>query len=56
MSIAIVRETPQPAAVALRVPAVIAACHVAYGVGTIVGAFDALRGRPGRERFATLSR
>jgi len=56
MSVAIVRETPQPAAVALRVPAVIATCHVAYGIGTIVGAFDVVRGRPGRERFATLSR
>ena len=56
MSVAIVRETPQPAAVAVRVPLVIATCHVAYGIGTIVGAFDALRGRPGRERFATLSR
>ena len=56
MTFALLRDTPQPLAVALRLPAVIATCHVAYGIGTIVGAFDALRGRPGRERFATLSR
>jgi len=56
MSVAVLREAPQPLKVALRVPAVIAAYHVAYGIGSIVGAFDVLRGRPGRERFARLSR
>ena len=50
---AVLRDAPQPLAVALRLPAVIAAYHVAYGIGTIVGAFDVLRGRSGRERFAT---
>ncbi len=56
MTVAVLRDAPQPRAVALRVPAVIATYHVAYGIGTIVGAFDVLRGRPGRERFAKLSR
>ena len=56
MTVAVLREAPQPLKVALRVPAVIAAYHVAYGIGSIVGAFDVLRGRPGRERFARLSR
>ena len=56
MTVAVLRDTPQPASVALRLPAVIAAHHVAYGIGTIVGAVDVLRGRTGRERFARLSR
>ena len=56
MTVAVLRDAPQPWAVALRVPAVIATYHVAYGIGTILGAFDVLRGRPGRERFAKLSR
>ena len=56
MTVAVLRDAPQPLAVALRLPAVIAAYHVAYGIGTIVGAFDVLRGRSGRERFARLSR
>ena len=47
---------PQPGAVALRVPAVIVAYHVAYGIGTLLGAFDALLHGRGRERFARLSR
>jgi succinoglycan biosynthesis protein ExoA len=56
MTVAVLRDAPQPPAVALRVPAVIATYHFAYGIGTIIGAFDVLRGRPGRERFAKLSR
>jgi hypothetical protein len=56
MTVAVLRDAPQPWAVALRVPAVIVTYHVAYGIGTIIGAFDVLRGRPGRERFAKLSR
>ena len=56
MTVAVLRDAPQPLAVALRVPAVIATYHLAYGIGTIIGAFDVLRGRPGRERFAKLRR
>jgi glycosyltransferase involved in cell wall biosynthesis len=40
----------------LRVPAVIAAYHVGYGIGSIVGAWDAVRHGRGRERFAALTR
>ena len=56
MTVAVLRDAPQPAAVAFRLPAVIAAYHVAYGIGTIAGAVDVLLGRGGRERFSRLSR
>ena len=56
MSVGVLREAPQPAAVALRLPAVIATYHVAYGIGTIVGTADLLSGRPSREHFGRLSR
>jgi succinoglycan biosynthesis protein ExoA len=56
MSTALLRAAPQPAAVAWRVPAVIATYHLAYGVGSIVGAFDVLSHRPGSDRFSTLTR
>ncbi|MBS0444555.1 MAG: glycosyltransferase family 2 protein [Proteobacteria bacterium] len=46
---------PSPAAL-VRVPAVIAAYHVGYGVGSIVGAWDVLRHGRGRARFAALTR
>jgi len=39
-----------------RLPAVIAAWHVGYGLGTWRGLFDLLRGRRGGERFARLTR
>ena len=42
--------------VLLRVPAVIVAYHVGYGVGSIFGAWDAWRHGRGRERFSTLTR
>jgi hypothetical protein len=42
--------------VALRLPLVVVAYHVAYGIGTLVGAVDVLLGRRGHERFGTLSR
>ena len=56
MSAAVLLAAPLPAAAALRVPAVIVACHVAYGIGTILGVFDALVHGRGRERFAKLTR
>lgn len=40
----------------LRVPAVIAAYHFGYGIGSLIGWADALRGVRGRERFAKLTR
>ncbi len=39
-----------------RVPAVIAAYHLAYGAGSILGWWDVSRGGRGRERFASLTR
>ena len=39
-----------------RLPAVIAAWHVGYGLGTWRGLLDALRGRRGGARFARLTR
>ncbi|HET7795014.1 MAG TPA: glycosyltransferase family 2 protein, partial [Rhizobacter sp.] len=46
----------KPPAVWLRVPAVIAAYHLGYGIGSLIGWWDALRGGPGRARFARLTR
>jgi hypothetical protein len=43
-------------AVAWRVPAVIAAYHLGYGIGSWPGWLDALRRRPGRTRFGALTR
>ncbi len=52
-----VRAAAGPGAAALlRVPAVIAAYHVGYGIGTLAGAWDAWRHGRGRERFASLTR
>ncbi len=56
MSAAVLLAAPQSAAVARRVPAVIATYHLAYGIGTLVGAFDALTDRSPRDRFSTLTR
>ena len=40
----------------LRLPAVIAAYHLGYGIGTLVGWWDVLRHGHGRARFAKLTR
>lgn len=56
LSVAVARSAALPAAAALRVPAVIAAYHLGYGLGSWPGWLDALRGRPGRARFARLTR
>ncbi len=45
-----------PAAVALRLPGVIAAYHLGYGCGSWPGWFDALRGKPGRASQGALTR
>lgn len=42
--------------VTLRVPAVITAYHLGYGLGSLQGWWDLARGRGGRERFARLTR
>ncbi|HKX42885.1 MAG TPA: glycosyltransferase family 2 protein [Burkholderiaceae bacterium] len=45
-----------PIGVAVRVPLVIAAYHLGYGIGSIAGWWDVLRGGRGRERFGRLTR
>jgi len=41
---------------AVRVPAAIAAYHLSYGAGSLLGAWDAWRHGRGRDRFAVLTR
>jgi succinoglycan biosynthesis protein ExoA len=41
---------------AVRVPLAIAAYHLSYGAGSLLGAWDAWRHGRGRERFAVLTR
>ena len=56
MTAAIARsQKPAPAAL-WRVPAVIAAYHFGYGIGSLLGGWDALRRGAGRERFGRLTR
>ena len=56
LSVLVIRSAKLPIAAALRVPAVIAAYHLGYGLGSWPGWFDALRGKPGRARFTALTR
>ena len=56
MSAAVLLATPLAGGAAVRVPAVIVAYHLAYGLGSIAGAFDALTRGSGRDRFARLTR
>lgn len=56
MTLAVARTQPLPLAVMCRIPAVIAAYHLGYGVGSLVGWWDVLRGAPARRRFTTLTR
>jgi glycosyltransferase involved in cell wall biosynthesis len=56
MTVAVAAGRRLGGAAVVRVPAVIVAYHLAYGIGSLAGAVDALfRGR-GRPRFATLTR
>jgi glycosyltransferase involved in cell wall biosynthesis len=56
MTLAVAADArPKPPAL-LRVPAVIAAYHLGYGIGSLFGWWDALRHGRGRERFAKLTR
>ena len=56
MTVAVARAQRLTLPVLLRVPAVIAAYHVGYGIGSLIGWWDALGGGTGRERFAKLTR
>lgn len=56
MTAAVSRQQHAPLGVAVRIPAVIAAYHLGYGIGSLAGWWDVLRGVPGRERFASLTR
>ena len=56
LSVMVAAKDPADAAVLARVPAVIAAYHLSYGAGSLVGWFDLLRGAPSRARFASLTR
>jgi len=56
MTTAVAASGHTPAAVTVRIPAVIAAYHLGYGIGSIAGWWDVLRGVPGRARFTRLTR
>ncbi|MET0334221.1 MAG: glycosyltransferase family 2 protein, partial [Rhizobacter sp.] len=56
MTLAVAQQSASPWAVSWRLPAVIVAYHVGYGIGSIVGWWDVLRGVTGRQRFARLTR
>jgi succinoglycan biosynthesis protein ExoA len=56
MTAAIAASKPEGWPTLLRVPAVIVTYHFGYGIGSIVGAWDALRLDRGRERFSKLTR
>jgi glycosyltransferase involved in cell wall biosynthesis len=56
MALAVANSQRLAPAVLLRVPAVIVAYHFGYGIGSLIGWWDALRGGAGRERFAKLTR
>jgi hypothetical protein len=56
MTVAVAAGGTHRWAVLCRVPAVIAAYHVGYGIGSLLGGWDVLRHGRGRERFASLTR
>jgi succinoglycan biosynthesis protein ExoA len=56
MTAAVWHQQGSPVPVVLRIPAVIAAYHLGYGIGSLAGWWDVLRGATGRARFATLTR
>ncbi|MBX3622296.1 MAG: glycosyltransferase family 2 protein [Rhizobacter sp.] len=56
MTLAVAGSQHTPARVTLRIPVVIVAYHLGYGVGSLAGWWDVLRGVPGRARFARLTR
>ena len=56
MTIAVVRDRRPGLAALVRVPPVIVTYHLSYGVGSLVGWWDALRHGRGRARFSSLTR
>lgn len=55
--IAATHQPPLPGAAVCRLPLVIAAYHLGYGLGSLLGWFDVLRGRQsGRSGFSRLTR
>jgi glycosyltransferase involved in cell wall biosynthesis len=56
MSVQVARSVAGRPAVWARVPLVIATYHLAYGLGTLFGAFDVLLRRRGRAAFGSLTR
>ncbi len=56
MALAVRRASALDAQAAVRLPAVIAAYHLGYGAGTLLGLWDSLRHGRGRERFGALTR
>ena len=56
MTVVIARHAPLDFSALMCVPAVIAAYHFGYGVGSLLGWWDVLHGGRARERFATLTR
>jgi succinoglycan biosynthesis protein ExoA len=56
MTLAVWQQQRSALSVVLRIPAVIAAYHLGYGIGSLAGWWDVLRGAAGRASFATLTR
>jgi succinoglycan biosynthesis protein ExoA len=56
MTAAVARSSKLAWPVLWRVPDVIVAYHFGYGIGSLIGWWDALRGGVGRERFGRLTR
>ena len=56
MTIGVARERRPGAAALVRVPAVIGAYHLSYGIGSLLGWWDVLRHGRGRARFSSLTR
>jgi len=56
LTAAVLRGSPLTPAAAARVPLVIAAYHLGYGAGSLLGGLDLLLRRGPRARYATLSR
>lgn len=56
LTIAVAADAKLPSAVLWRVPAVIAAYHFGYGVGSLWGWWDVLRHGRGSARFSSLTR
>lgn len=56
MTLGVWQQQGSSMSVVVRIPAVIAAYHLGYGIGSLAGWWDVLRGVTGRARFATLTR